>query len=139
MMTRFEQEISGELDRQVAERTGEPNKHFWQRHAQEEVQWVLNKYEKGELLIDECGVATWKNNGRALPKDCAYKGKYGGLPINLELTAELENRQTEESLRAYRERMKNHKYTDEELFEMRAAFGAGTTVVDVITGRRIQL
>ena len=136
---RFKAEISGEIDRAFAERKGEPNNHFWQRHAEAEVKWVLDKYENGELLIDENGVATWKSNNNALPKECAYKGKYGGLPINLELTAELEERQTRESINAYRERMKNHKYTEEELWEMRAAFGEGTTVVDALTGRRIQL
>ena len=49
---RFIQEISGELDRQVAKRTGEPNKNFWQRHAEEEVARVVKQYEDGELLID---------------------------------------------------------------------------------------
>ena len=137
--TRFQQEISGELDRQVAERTGEPNKHFWQKNAEKEVAWVLNKYENGELLIDETGIATWVSNGNAIPQECVEKAIYGGLPINAELTREFRDRQTEKSLREYRERMKNHVYSDEELFEMRAAFGAGALVVDAITGRRIQL
>lgn len=137
--TRFQQEISGELDRQVAERTGEPNKHFWQKHAEEEVAWILNKYENGELLIDEYGVAYWASNNRAIPQECVEKALYGGLPINAELTRELERNQTEKSLAEYRERMKNHVYTEEELFEMRAAFGEGTVVVDAITGRKIRL
>ena len=137
--TRFEQEISGELDRQVAERTGEPNKHFWQKNAEKEVAWVLNKYENGELLIDENGIATWVSNGNAIPEDCVEKAIYGGLPINAELTREFRDRQTEQSIAEYRERMKNHVYSDEELFEMRATFGAGAVVVDVITGREIQL
>ena len=136
---RFKQEISGELDRQVAERTGKPNNHFWQRHAEEEVQWILDKYENGELLIDEYGVAYWASNNNAIPEECAFKGKYGGLPIDLEMTKELEDRQTEKSIEEYRERMKNHVYTAEELGEMRNAFGEGATVVNVITGKKIRL
>ena len=46
MITRFQQEISGELDRQVADRTGEPNKGFWKRHAEEEVAKIVEEYEK---------------------------------------------------------------------------------------------
>ena len=136
---RFKQEISGELDRQVAERKGEPNKHFWQRHAEEEVARVVKQYEDGELLIDGYGVAFWASNNHAVPADIAYMGKYGGLPIDLEMTKELEEKQAEQAITEYRERMKDHIYTEEELWDMRAAFGEGTVVVDVITGRRIKL
>ena len=136
---RFKQEISGELDKQVAERTGKPNDHYWQRHAQKEVERLLEQYENGELLIDGYGVAYWASNNNAIPEEYAYMGKYGGLPIDLEMTKELEDRQTEKSLAEYRERMKNHVYTEEELGEMRNAFGEGAVVVDVITGRRIKL
>lgn len=40
---------------------------------------------------------------------------------------------------AYRKRMANHVHTEEELFEMRAAFGPGARVVNVITGQSITL
>lgn len=137
--TRFQQEISGECDAWVKAHGGNLRDGYWKEHAQAEVAWVLNKYENGEMLIDKNGVATWVSNGRAIPQECVEKAIYGGLPINAELTKELEDRQTEQSLAEYRERMKNHVYSDEELFEMRAAFGAGAVVVDAITGRRIQL
>jgi hypothetical protein len=39
----------------------------------------------------------------------------------------------------YAENQKNHVPDAEELFEMRAAFGEGATVVNVITGRSISL
>lgn len=45
----------------------------------------------------------------------------------------------ERSLADYRARMANHVYSEEELFEMRAAFGAGAEVVNVLTGRKIKL
>ena len=139
MITRFQQEISGELDRQVAERTGEPNKGFWKRHAEEEVAKIVEEYENGELLIDEFGVAYWASNNRAIPQECVEKAIYGGLPIDAELTRELELNQMEKSLAEYHERMKNHVYTEEELGEMRNAFGEGTVVVNALTGERIQL
>lgn len=139
MITRFQQEISGELDRQVADRTGEPNKGFWKRHAEEEVAKIVEEYENGELLIDEFGVAYWASNNRAIPQECVEKAIYGGLPIDAELTRELELNQMEKSLAEYRERMKNHVYTEEELGEMRNAFGEGTVVVNALTGERIQL
>ena len=137
--TRFQQEISGELDRQVAERTGEPNKHFWQKEAEKEVADIVARYENGELLIDEYGVAYWASNNHAIPEEYVEKAIYGGLPVNAELTRELERNQEEKAIREYRERMKNHVYTEEELFEMRATFGEGTVVVDAITGRKIRL
>jgi hypothetical protein len=42
-------------------------------------------------------------------------------------------------LDAIRERMANHVPSSEELFEMRAAFGEGAEVVNVLTGRRTTL
>jgi len=39
----------------------------------------------------------------------------------------------------YREEMKNHKVSDEEKFEMTAAYGKGKVVVNVITGQRTYL
>ena len=139
MRTRFMQEISGDLDRQVAERTGKANNHIWQRHAEQEVARVREQYENGELIIDEYGIAYWASNANAIPEEVAEKVEYAGLPINRELTKELEDEQTARSIEAYRERMKDYEYSEEELFEMRCAFGEGATVVNVITGKRIQL
>lgn len=39
----------------------------------------------------------------------------------------------------YKRKMKNHRHSDEEMFEMRAAFGPGATVVNVITGKKTRL
>lgn len=35
--------------------------------------------------------------------------------------------------------MKNHVYSEEELYEMRSAFGEGACVVDIITGKKIYI
>ena len=49
---------------------------------------------------------------------------------------EADEKETAEALEAYRE---NHRTTEEERMEMRAAFGEGAAVVDVISGERIRL
>lgn len=41
----------------------------------------------------------------------------------------------DEAIERYIEARKNHVPSSEELFEMRAAFGPGAKVVDVITGQ----
>ena len=46
---------------------------------------------------------------------------------------------TNDELIERREARKDREPTAEELFEMRAAFGEGATIVDVMTGRTIQL
>lgn len=134
---RFQREISGELDREVASRTGRPNNHYWQKEAEKQVQKTIDMYNNGELLIDEYGVAYWASNNRAIPEEYAIYAEYAGLPVNCKLTREMELNQMKKSLEEYRERMKNHVYTEEELGEMRNAFGEGKTIVDVITGKKI--
>lgn len=46
---------------------------------------------------------------------------------------------TERVLSEYREAMKDHVHSPEELAEMRANFGPGATVVNVITGKKTKL
>jgi hypothetical protein len=46
---------------------------------------------------------------------------------------------TRRILAEYRQQMKRSKPSPEQMSEMRAAFGAGTVVVNVITGKRTKL
>lgn len=48
------------------------------------------------------------------------------------------NREEKRSIEQYKKSMQNHKYSEEELSEMRAVHGKGA-VVDVITGKKIKL
>jgi len=48
------------------------------------------------------------------------------------------DRETQAFLAEYRRANKGRKRSAEEIFEMRAAFGPGETVVDVITGERFE-
>lgn len=137
-MTRFEQEISGFLDRERAKRTGEPNDHYWENSAKRDVEKAIEDIKR--MNIDENGVATWKSNGRCPMNDLLEMLEYAGITeINYEATRKERERQNAEFAREYREANKNRKYSEEELFEMRAAFGTGVTIVDAISGQKIRL
>ena len=96
-------------------------------------------YDNGKFTIEN-GSAIWKC-GNYLPMNClaaVLSGKYGYL-INVDEHERLLDAQQEESIRQYKERMKNYVPSEEELFEMRAAFGEGVEVVDVLSGNKIRL
>ena len=125
-MTRFEGEIKGLF--------GE----YWQKSAQRDVDTRIAEYNEGKLLIDENGVARW-DIGRVVPEDIAQMARFGGLPVDVEATNEVRGVELEKTIKAYRESQESREIDPEELFEMRVAFGVGTVVVDVITGREVRL
>lgn len=138
-MTRFVQEITGALDREIQARGGDLRPNFWREHAEKEMWKAVEKFHK-DADVDENGVATWKSNGNCLPEDILEMLDWAGVAtINYERTRAERDKQNAEFLAEYREQQKNHKYTEEELFEMRAAFGKGAVIVDAITGQKIQL
>ena len=110
-MTRFQRELSGELGA------------FWQRQAEAELERVKADLDSGEITIDEAGVAR-NYIGRALMDDSAATLAAREAEVKADL----------ESYRATRKAP-----SAEELAEMRAAFGEGAKVVDVITSEEIQL
>lgn len=93
----------------------------------------------GGLVIGEDGVGRWASNGQAIPDDCAAMFAALGLTPLLDAAATAAARQaeTEKALAAYR--ANPPQATGEHLAEMRAAFGPGATVVDVITGQAVAL
>ena len=123
-MTRFEQEISGRLG------------DFWKRNAQQEVERLLA--QTNNIEVEDDGAAKWKSSGNYLPSDVCEKLWYGGATwFSPEATAWRREEQTNEVIKAYRERGTQDDI--DTLNEMRAAFGTGTTVVDCITGEKIRL
>jgi len=86
------------------------------------------------------GVPRWTTNDRVPPTD-AVKDYFIDRTPGFDKLATDAARDAENSafLADYRKRMENYVPSDEEMFEMRAAFGRGTEVVNVITGRRTQL
>ena len=125
-MTRFEMEISGKLGT------------YWVESAKKELEKIQKEFNEGKITTDENGILR-NRIGRVATKEICEKCEYIGIEFDTEATVEAREIETAESLKKYRESQKNHKPSAEELYEMRAAFGTGTTVVDVITGRRIRL
>ena len=123
-MTRFQQEITGELGQ------------WWKNQAEKEVERAVREADENAIVEDN-GAIKWKSNGRYLMDDFCEMLEYAGYQFSREATAEARNIQVVESLKNYR-----LNYTGpnaEELAEMRATFGEGETIVDVITGDVIQL
>ena len=123
-MTRFEMEITGQLGA------------YWQQSAEKEVQEAV-KHANEAAIVDENGAISWKSNGRYLPDDYCEKLEYAGYDFSREATLEARGAQVDKELAEY---VRNYKGpTENERAEMRRAFGAGSTVIDVITGAAIQL
>ena len=121
-MTRFAREWNGELGA------------FWQKNAHEEAARLLA--QRDNIEVEEDGAAKWKSNGSYLPADVVEKLIFAGADFfSEEATAAKREAQTAEFLGSYR---RNHRTTTEERAEMEAAFGKGTTVVNIITGEKIK-
>ena len=92
------------------------------------------------VSIDENGVATWVSNGRAIAGDTVKEYAIDQMPLfDGFATEQARQDQVEASIASYVERRAKAGYSSEELFEMRAAFGAGTVVVDALSGLKISL
>lgn len=78
----------------------------------------------------EDGVYRWKSNGRCVPP---YVLLENGVGYN-DRQCRAHMAETEAILASYRKAMRGSRPTAEERYEMRAAFGPGETVVNVITG-----
>ena len=123
-MTRFEQEWNGLLGA------------FWQRQAHEEAERLMS--QRDNIEVDADGAAKWISSGSYLPADVVEKLTFAGADFfSAEATAAKREAQTAAFLDSYRRNYKGP--SAEERMEMEAAFGKGTTVVNVITGKRIKL
>ena len=119
-MTRFQMELSGML--------GE----FWKQQAEQELQKVKSDLDSCRITIDGDGVAR-NCIGRALADDMLEKVELVAPDcVNVSATRATYAAERDEALRRYASR----EMGAEEMHEMRSAFGAGTTVVDVLTGRK---
>ena len=125
-MTRFEQELNGMLG------------DYWQKEAERELAKIAEEIKNGKITIDENGVA-YNCIGRVLMDDMAEKVAHVDSRINLKATEEARLEEVEKSIAQYREARKNYRRSEEEMYEMRAAFGTGTTVIDLLTGEEITL
>jgi len=97
--------------------------------------WLTNNIEN--IIVESDGAVKWKTSGNYLPEDTCKDLKEIGFKFNVEATAIKREKQVHEDLIAYKERMKNYVPTPEEMYEMKAAFGEGATVVNLISGKSI--
>lgn len=123
-MTRFQRELSGEL--------GE----FWKKHAEEELEKVRAELAEGKITIDAEGVAR-NCIGRVLMDDLLEQLCMVTDRVNVETTRTARDAEVKADIEEYRRTRRPP--SAEELAEMRAAFGAGAVVVDVLTGEKIKL
>ena len=123
-MTRFERELSGALGA------------YWKTSAEKELEKIREELEQGLITIDENGVAR-NRIGRVLMSDMLEKLTYITDAVDAEATAAARDEEVSRSLAAYRANAK--PANEEEKNEMRAAFGRGKTVVNIITGQEYHL
>lgn len=89
-----------------------------------------------EHYFDESGVARWVSNNHAIDPKVA---KENGIRANAKLQAKACAAETELAIAEYVENREKNGYSEEEIGEMRAAFGPESNVIDIFTGKRINL
>ena len=123
-MTRFMKELNGSLGA------------YWKAEAEKELARVKADLDAGRITIDENGIAR-NCIGRVLMADLLEKLALVTDKADVAATNAARVAEVAKELESYRANKKPH--TAEELAEMRAAFGPGTTVFDVLTGEKITL
>ena len=124
------------LDWPVTEVAG----HNVHRACAHEAEFAARRAADGTLAVGPDGIGRWTTNGSVIPDDSAALFAALGLAPGLDVAATAAARDAEvrEVLARYRASQPAEP-SPEQLTEMRAAFGAGATVVDVITGRVTRL
>jgi len=108
------------------------NKMDWkEREKLENAKKVKDAYQ------DEDGVYRWKSNNRVPFSDMLECWNLDEETFAKCVAAR--EADTSKFVAEYKERMKDYVPSAEEMFEMRAAFGEGTKVVNVLTGKTTQL
>lgn len=122
--TRLQRELGGELG------------DNWKRHAENEVAKAAEDLRSGLMTVDADGVVR-NCIGRVIMDDMAELLEAAGCAFSRSATTQARDLEVSAELAAYR--VNPPKITDEDLAEMRATFGTGTTIVDVLSGRRVNL
>lgn len=89
-----------------------------------------------DTFVGADGELRWKTNPTSVIAPDVFRDAYVAAPAAQQAAYDTN---TAAFLREYRARMANHVPSAEELFEMRAAFGPGATVVNVVTGQEYRL
>jgi len=99
-----------------------------------EAQRIVDESDTSCYVID--GVLRWKSTDRVPFDDVLAVFLHIGKVFDLEKSRAARDLDTSAMLEEYRRINANRVMSDEERFEARAAFGEGSTVVDIVTGQR---
>ena len=122
-MTRFKRELNGEFG------------PYWKAAAEKKLAEMKARMDF-EIRTNIGGGAFWLSNGRYLPEEVIEVLEMTEFPFSPEETRRARKEQQKLFLERYRA-----TYTgpsEEELFELRAAFGSGV-ILNVLTGEEIRL
>lgn len=99
----------------------------------------MTKYTKEDFNVDTNGVIRWNSSNNVPPTDILTEFLIADMVTSEEVARSISKRKEEEIafLEAYVANRKKYGYSDEEKFEMRAAFG-DEEVVDMFTGLKIR-
>ena len=97
----------------------------------------IDRFIKDSYLIGR--VVYWKSNDDVPPADIVEAMAEVDPTISVEYSAMVRKSQTREAIENYKRARANRtpEQVAEEAFEVRAAFGPGVEVVDVLTGERV--
>lgn len=109
---------------------------YRKEQAEKELETTRAALKHGNIIIGITGVGR-NCIGRALSDDVLEKVAMVSDEIDIQATRQAYAEEVAADIKAYRENYAPP--SREELLEMQAAFGIGTTVVDILTGTEIQL
>lgn len=96
-----------------------------------------NAKKINDSYVDSDGIYRWKTNDQIPFSDMLECWNLDSK--TLEKCNERREQESFEFLTEYKERMKDVQPSAEELFEMKAAFGEGAEITNIITGKKIKL
>lgn len=95
------------------------------------------KHDASEYHRGPAGELRWNSNDAVIPPSVwAESDMADPMPACQQVERD---RQVDIQIAAYKRAQRNRRPSAEERYEMRAAFGRGATVVNVITGRRTRV
>lgn len=92
-----------------------------------------------QIYIDDNDCVRWKSNDRVPSDECIDTWVRFGIKFDPEKSKKVRKEEDKAFLDSYRERMQSYEPSEEELFEMKSAFGKDVTIVNVITGKSVNL
>lgn len=108
------------------------------QHSRKSALRLIEDFDNPEKVRIEDGVPHWVSNNCVPPADVLALWEHAGLAFDHKKSIQARDAETTSFLNEYRKREMNREHSPEEIAEMRAAFGEGYTVVNVITGQTIK-